>query len=107
MGCTRAEKTKLLNRRLLVCTALTFLSELDAGLSASVAVLHVAGVVAEVALLQSVYGEGDGNFLFPKMLPDCPTGDSREDMERVFEKGLVINERALRPSFIVGNCCSS
>lgn len=56
---------KLLNQRLLVCPALTFLGELHVSLSASVAILHIAGVVAEVAVLQRFYGEGDGNFLFP------------------------------------------
>lgn len=56
---------KLLNQRLLICPALTFLGELDVGLSASVAILYIAGIVAKVALLQRLDGEGDGNFLLP------------------------------------------
>lgn len=65
---------------MLVCvlTRLTFLGELDVGLSPPVAVLHVARVVAEVALLQGIYCQGDGNFLLAQVLPDCPAGCGRE-----------------------------
>lgn len=58
--------------------ALTFLGELDVGLFPSVAVLHIAGIVAEIALLQRVDGQGDGNLLLPQVLPDCPTRGGRE-----------------------------
>lgn len=53
---------------------LTFLDELDVGLSPPVAVLHVAGVVAKVALLQRVDGQRDRNLLLSQVLPDCPIG---------------------------------
>lgn len=81
--CTtlKASTLESWNFKIHVCSsapALTFLGELDVGLSASVAVLHIAGVVAEVALLQGLDGERDGNLLFPKMLPDCPKGGRRK-----------------------------
>lgn len=57
---------------------LTFLGELDVSLPPPVAVFHVAGVVAQIALLQRVDGQRDGNLLLPEVLPDCPAGDSRE-----------------------------
>lgn len=50
----------------------TFLSELDVGLSPSVAVLDITRVVPEVVLLQSVDGQRDGHLLLPKVLSDCP-----------------------------------
>lgn len=67
-----------MNLRACLWARLTFLGELDAGLSSPVAVLHVAGVVAQVALLQTVDGQRDGDFLLPQVLPDCPAGGGRE-----------------------------
>lgn len=57
---------------------LTLLDEFDVCLPPPVAVLHIAGVVAEVALLQGVDGQRDGNFLLSEVLPDCPAGGSTE-----------------------------
>lgn len=65
-----------------VLLCLTFLGELDVGLSPPIAVLHIARVVAQVALLQRVNGQGDGNFLLPQMLPDCPAGGRQRAQER-------------------------
>lgn len=59
---------------------LTFLDELDVGLSPPVAILHVAGVVAQVGLLQRLDGQRDRNFLLSQVLPDCPTGGSKKQM---------------------------
>lgn len=61
---------------------LTFLGELDVGLSASVAILHVAGIVAKVALLQRVNGQRDGDLLLPQVLSDCPARVGAERMAR-------------------------
>lgn len=72
-----------------MCVRLTFLGELDVGLSPPIAVLHVAGVVAQVALLQRVDGQRDGNFLLPQVLPDCPTGGGRE--HRKWEAWVVVD----------------
>lgn len=57
---------------------LTCLDELDEGLAPPVAVLHVAGVVPQVALLHRVNAQRDGDLLLPQVLADRPAGGDRE-----------------------------
>lgn len=66
------------------CVRPTFLVELDVGLPPPVAVLHVAGVVAQVVLLQRVDGQRDGHLLLPEVLPDCPAKGTEST-----EKGML------------------
>lgn len=66
------------NTEMLQTTGLTFLSELDVGLSPAVTVLHITGVVSQITLLHRVDSKRDGNFLLPQVFPDCPAGGSTE-----------------------------
>lgn len=46
-----------------VCVCFTSLAELDVGLSSAVAVLHITGIISQVALLYSIYCQWDGHLL--------------------------------------------
>lgn len=60
---------------------LTCLDELDNGLAPPVAVLHIAGVVSQVTLLQSVNAQRDSDLLLPQVLADRPARDDRKPVQ--------------------------